>query len=795
MNNNFKTKNDFKNAFLSKLKETYKVELKDSTVYQRYNVLAHLLDESLEDAFQQTNQYVNDNHMKKTIYFSMEFLMGRLITNNLQNSGYYDIVKEGFSELGIDLNEVEHAEVDAGLGNGGLGRLAACFLDSAASLALPLYGNSLRYKHGFFVQEIKDHKQVEHKDPWLNQEFIWESRDEENAIEIPLFGYVEHTKLINPVWIKAVPYDVKVVGDQNGVVTSLRLWSTEPSNKQLHQDEEYMRIVDGVDDQLYPDDSTEEGKTIRLLQSYIFSAAGVKHAIKEHKALGRNIKEFHKYYTFQINDTHPTLVIPELMRIFMDEEGIGYDEAWTITTNTCAFTNHTILAEALEKWDKGIFRNLLPRIYEIIQEMNKRFKHLLENDGRFNKEQMYLMGLIGHNHVRMAHICIYGSFSVNGVAALHTEILKHQEMKDFYTLYPNKFNNKTNGITHRRWLIHTNKELVQILDEKIGTTWREDLTKLELLDPFKDDKQTQKQIDEMKRAKKQALADRIFAEQGIKLDVNSIFDIQVKRLHEYKRQLMNILHIIYVYRRLKSDETFKKNYYPHSFIFGAKAAPSYHMAKAVIELIDTVAEVINNDKDTNDLLKVVFVENYNVTYAEYIMPAADLSEQISTATKEASGTGNMKFMMNGAITIGTMDGANVEIVQEAGIENNIIFGLSAEEVSKIYEKNGYKPREIYEQDPRLQEVFKFIRTLHKNPAHFDYILNNLLNSDYFLVMKDFSSYVEAHEVANEAYKDREGWLHKSIMNIAHSGFFTSDRTIANYNKDIWHLETIKFNDK
>ena len=795
MNNNFKTKNDFKNAFLSKLKETYKVELKDSTVYQRYNVLAHLLDESLEDAFQQTNQYVNDNHMKKTIYFSMEFLMGRLITNNLQNSGYYDIVKEGFSELGIDLNEVEHAEVDAGLGNGGLGRLAACFLDSAASLALPLYGNSLRYKHGFFVQEIKDHQQVEHKDPWLNQEFIWESRDEENAIEIPLFGYVEHTKLINPVWIKAVPYDVKVVGDQNGVVTSLRLWSTEPSDKQIHQDEEYMRIVDGVDDQLYPDDSTEEGKTIRLLQSYIFSAAGVKHAIKEHKALGRNIKEFHKYYTFQINDTHPTLVIPELMRIFMDEEGIGYDEAWTITTNTCAFTNHTILAEALEKWDKGIFRNLLPRIYEIIQEMNKRFKHLLENDGRFNKEQMYLMGLIGHNHVRMAHICIYGSFSVNGVAALHTEILKHQEMKDFYTLYPNKFNNKTNGITHRRWLIHTNKELVQILDEKIGTTWREDLTKLELLDPFKDDKQTQKQIDEMKRAKKQALADRIFAEQGIKLDVNSIFDIQVKRLHEYKRQLMNILHIIYVYRRLKSDEAFKKNYYPHSFIFGAKAAPSYHMAKAVIELIDTVAEVINNDKDTNDLLKVVFVENYNVTYAEYIMPAADLSEQISTATKEASGTGNMKFMMNGAITIGTMDGANVEIVQEAGIENNIIFGLSAEEVSKIYEKNGYKPREIYEQDPRLQEVFKFIRTLHKNPAHFDYILNNLLNSDYFLVMKDFSSYVEAHEVANEAYKDREGWLHKSIMNIAHSGFFTSDRTIANYNKDIWHLETIKFNDK
>ena len=793
MNKVFSTKNNFKNAFLSKLNDTYKVELKESTVYQRYSVLAHLLNESLEEAFNKTNTYVKENQLKKTIYFSMEFLMGRLITNNLQNSGYYDIVKEGFDELGIDLNEVEHAEVDAGLGNGGLGRLAACFLDSAASLALPLYGNSLRYKHGFFVQEIKDHKQVEHKDPWLDHDFVWESKDEENAIEIPLFGYVEHTKLINPMWIKAVPYDVKVVGDQNGVVTSLRLWSTEPSDKQEHQDEEYMRIVDGVDDQLYPDDSTEEGKTIRLLQSYVFSAAGVKHAIKEHKALGRSMHDFHKYYTFQINDTHPTLVIPELMRIFMDEEGIGYDEAWNITTNTCAFTNHTILAEALEKWDKGIFRNLLPRIYEILQEMNRRFKKVLEDDGRFNHEQIYLMSLIGNNHVRMAHICIYGSFSVNGVAALHTDILKNIEMKNFYTLYPNKFNNKTNGITHRRWLIHTNKELVQILDEKIGTTWREDLTQLELLDPFKDDEHTQQQIDDMKRAKKQALADRILELEGVKLDVNSIFDIQVKRLHEYKRQLMNILHIIYVYQRLKSDEVFKKNYYPHSFIFGAKAAPSYHMAKAVIELIDTVSEVINNDEDTNHLLKVVFVENYNVTYAEYIMPAADLSEQISTATKEASGTGNMKFMMNGAITIGTMDGANVEIVKEAGIENNIIFGLSAEEVSKIYEKNGYKPREIYDKDVRLQNVFKYIRTLHKNPSHFDYILNNLLNSDYFLVMKDFDGYVKAHEIANEAYKDRKGWLHKSIMNIAHSGFFTSDRTIANYNKDIWHLETMNLN--
>lgn len=793
MQNVFNNKDSFKEAFIKGLKDHFNADVNTSTVYQRYTVLAELLDKSLTKDFENTNNYVKENQLKKTIYFSMEFLMGRLITNNLQNSGYYDVVKGAFNDLKIDLNEVEHAEEDAGLGNGGLGRLAACFMDSAASISLPLYGNSIRYKHGFFVQEIKNHKQVEHPDPWLEKPFIWETKDEANSINIPLFGYVEHTKLINPVWIKAVPYDVKIVGDQNGVVTSLRLWATEPSELQKHQGEDYKKIVDGVDDQLYPDDSTQDGKTIRLLQSYIFSAAGVKHAIKEHKALGRNTRDFHKYYTFQINDTHPTLVIPEMMRILMDEEGIGYDEAWEITTNTCAFTNHTILAEALEKWGKDIFRNLLPRIYEIVLEMNRRFKKVLEDDGRFNKEQIYLMGLIGHNHVRMAHICIYGSFSVNGVAALHTDILKENEMKDFYTLYPNKFNNKTNGITHRRWLIHTNKELVEILDDKIGTSWRKDLTKLELLDPFKDDKDTQKRVDDMKKAKKQALADRIFKDQGVKLDVNSIFDIQVKRLHEYKRQLMNILHIIYVYQRLKNDPTFKHNYYPHSFIFGAKSAPSYQMAKAVIELIDTVADIINEDQDTNHLLKVVFVRNYNVTYAEYIMPAADLSEQISTATKEASGTGNMKFMMNGALTIGTLDGANVEIVREAGKDNNIIFGLTAAEVTKIYENNGYKPREIYEKDQRLKDVFSFIRTLNQNPAHFDYILSNLLNSDYFLVLKDFDQYVKAHEIANEYYKDREGWLHKSIMNIAHSGFFTSDRTIENYNKDIWHLEKIKFN--
>lgn len=792
MQHTFHTKETFKQAFLNGLKETFHTSLEASSIEQRYTVLATLLDQSLENDLAKTERVVREQNLKKTIYFSMEFLMGRLITNNLYNSGHYAVVKAAFDDFGLDLNEVENAESDAGLGNGGLGRLAACFLDSAASLALPLYGNSLRYQHGFFVQDIKNHKQVEFPDPWLNKPFIWEKRNDDEAIDIPLFGYVEHTRLINPQWIKAVPYDVKIVGDQNHVVTRLRLWSTEPSDHQEIKSEEYISMTRMISEQLYPDDSTEDGKTLRLMQSYVFSAAGVKAAINEHKRLGRDIRQFPDFYTFQINDTHPTLVIPEMMRILMDEEGIGYEEAWHITQRTCAFTNHTILAEALEKWNIYIFRNLLPRIYEIVAEMNRRFKFILESDGRFNREQIYLMGLIGQNHVRMAHICIYGSFSINGVAELHTNILKNIEMRHFYHLYPLKFNNKTNGITHRRWLIHTNPELVSILDETIGKDWHNDLTKLVKFEQFRFDRDVQFKVDLMKRAKKQALANRIKADTGVELNVDSIFDIQVKRLHEYKRQLLNILHIIYVYQRLKTDHTFKESYFPHSFIFGAKAAPSYTMAKSIIELIDTVASVINHDPETNELLKVVFVRNYNVTYAEYIMPAADLSEQISTATKEASGTGNMKFMMNGAITIGTMDGANVEIVEKAGYENEIIFGLSAEEVTKLYTFNGYKPREIFDQDPRLQSVFQFIRKLNPNPQHFDYILNALLNSDYFLVMKDFASYVKAHEVANSAYKNRTRWLSMSISNIANSGYFTSDRTIEQYNQDIWKLKKITF---
>ena len=791
MNHIFANKETFKGAYVLALAHLFNKTVEEATLYERYAALAEILDEHLKLDYIKTTNYVEKNNLKKTIYFSMEFLMGRLITSNLMNAGYANVVREAFNDWGFDLNEIEQAESDAGLGNGGLGRLAACFLDSAASLALPLYGNSLRYQNGFFIQKIENDKQVEYPDNWLEKPFIWEEKKEDEAVEIPYFGYVQNIRLIDPVWVRAVPYDVKVVGAQNGVVTHLRLWSTEPSKKYLYHDQNYLEMVRKISDSLYPDDSTEEGKILRLQQQYLFSAAGIKSAINEHKRLGRDIRTLADFYTFQINDTHPTLIIPELMRVLMDEEGLGYDEAWSIVTKSCAYTNHTILAEALEKWNIKIFTRLLPRIFEIIVEMNRRFKIELSEKG-YSEEKQYRMQLVGMNNVCMANICIYGAFSVNGVAALHTEILKNIELNDFYQLYPNKFNNKTNGITHRRWMLHINPELASIVDSLLGTEWQKDLSLIKGLEKYASDVKVQAQIKDMKLTKKRVLIKRIYEDTGVMLDENAIFDIQIKRLHEYKRQLLNVLHIIYLYLRLKKDPAFKKNFHAQNFIFGAKAAPSYIMAKGIIELINAISHVINNDEETKDLLKVVFVENYNVTYGEFLFPAADLSEQISTASKEASGTGNMKFMLNGAVTIGTMDGANVEIVEQAGAENEVIFGLSAAEVTTIYKEKNYKPREVFEKDARLKEVFEFIRSLNSNPTHFDFILHNLLNSDYFLVLADFASYVEAQEKANKLYRDSKTWWKMSIMNIANAGFFTSDRTIAQYNEDIWHLTSIKF---
>lgn len=784
------TKQSIQENFQQQLQTLFNVDITSSSLEQRYIALASLVQAQLKSLHEKTQQTIQEQQLKKTIYFSMEFLMGRMITNNLYSLGIYDDVKALFHAHDLDINEVEDFETDAGLGNGGLGRLAACFLDSAAALKLPLYGNSIRYSKGFFVQTIEDFKQKEYADPWLDKPYIWEEKKLEEAIDIPYYGYVEHTQLKNPIWVKAVPYDMYIAGDQNGVATRLRLWSTEASDKQLHQDDSYHKMVAKISEQLYPDDSKDEGKTLRLQQQYLFSAAGVQDAIREHKSFGLDLKTLPDHYTFQLNDTHPTVVIPEMMRILMDEEGFGYDEAWDITTRTCAYTNHTILAEALEKWNKVIYRNLLPRIYEIIQEMNRRFNLFVKEDGRFNENDQYMLQLIGSNHLRMANIAIYGSFSVNGVAALHTDILKETELHKFYMLFPDKFNNKTNGVTQRRWLIQVNRELIQSIENKIGADFKKDLSKIKALENFKDDLEFLKEIKAVKLEKQQQLINYVKEKEGIELIEGGIFDIQIKRLHEYKRQLMNILHIIHVYLELKSNPKFKENYVPHNFIFGAKAAPSYAMAKEIIELINRVANVVNNDKDVAQLLKVVFVTNYNVTYAEKLIPAADISEQISTATKEASGTGNMKFMMNGALTLGTLDGANVEIAQEAGHENTIIFGLTAEEVTNIYKHNHYQPKAIYDADPRLQRIFDFIRALTPNPQHFDFILSNLLNNDYFLVLKDFDAYLKAHETANEWFKDPHSWSKKTLINIANSAFFSSDRTITQYNNDLWKLKEI-----
>lgn len=776
--------------YVSSLRTQFNKDIKTATLEERYQVLASSIQNLLKEKHTHTQDVIKSLGQKKTIYFSMEFLMGRMITNNLHNLGLYDTVKEIFDEANVDLNDLEAYETDAGLGNGGLGRLAACFLDSAAALGLPLYGNSIRYQKGFFVQKIEQFKQVEYQEKWLEKTYFWEDAKPEEAIEIPYYGYVEHTKLLNPIWVKAVPYDMYITGNDNNVVTRLRLWSTEASDRQINKPESYMTMVKKISESLYPDDSKDEGKTLRLQQQYLFSAAGVQDAIREHKSLGRSVHTLHEYFTFQLNDTHPTVVIPELMRILMDEEHLGYDEAWAITTQTCAYTNHTILSEALEKWNKDIYRNLLPRIYEIIMEMNRRFNIMLEHDSRYHDNDKYVMQLVGNQHLRMANIAIYGSFSVNGVAALHTDILKNIELRRFYQLFPNKFNNKTNGVTHRRWLLQINKPLVQLLDNTIGKEYQVDLDQLKALEAFKDDHKVLKALHDIKLHNKKSLIEYIQHKEGVTLNEHAIFDIQIKRLHEYKRQLMNALHIIHVYLELKSNPTFKANFTPQNFIFGAKAAPSYMMAKDIIELINRISNVINNDKDVDQYLKVVFVENYNVTYAEKLIPAADISEQISTASKEASGTGNMKFMMNGALTIGTMDGANVEIVEYAGMDNAFIFGLSAEEVNQLYKQNNYKPKEIYDKDIRLQRIFEFIRTLTNNPQHFDFILSTLLTSDYFLVLKDFDAYVKAQDKANQAFKDPIHWQRMALINIANSGFFSSDRTISQYNRELWHLKQV-----
>lgn len=798
MNTYFKDEYTFLSEFKERLEKRYIVKLDNASTRQKYNVLGEMVSEVIAENWMNTKNVLSNNNYKEVYYFSMEFLMGRLVTNNIMNLGLRKVIEKGLEIEGLDLNEIEHYESDAGLGNGGLGRLAACFLDSIASLGYPGFGNGIRYRYGLFEQKIQGGYQIEKPDDWLKDGYVWEVRKEEESINVPFGGTVDfvdgHAVYTPDELIKAVPYDVPVVGNDNGVVTHLRLWNAEPTEKRPEDKDAFsydteIRKISGF---LYPDDTTREGKVLRLKQQYFFSAAGVRSIVDRHLDKYGDFDSLPDRVAIQINDTHPAVVVAELMRLLVDDHNLEWDKAWDITTRTCAYTNHTILAEALEKWHVDIFKPVLPRIYQIVEEINRRFcKELI--DKNYSQEQVTKLAIISHDRIHMAHLAIVGSFSVNGVAALHTDILKNIEMKDWHELYPTKYNNKTNGITHRRWLLHSNPELSKIMD-MVSENWVNDPSELEKLTRKATTKKYRTLVKKMKIAKKQALADRIFEEQGIKLDPNSVFDIQVKRLHEYKRQLMNALHIMYVYNKLKSDSNFKASYQPHSFIFGAKAASGYHFAKKVIKLINTIAEKVNNDPETSDLLKVVFVENYNVTYAESIMPACDLSEQISTASKEASGTGNMKFMMNGAITIGTLDGANVEIAELVGEENIVLFGLTADEVNELNNKGTYNPKEVYDNHTDLHLVIDqltngFFESVDKE--EFRQISERLLNQDTYLVLEDFEGYRQAHARANEFYKDEEAWYKAAIINIAKSGYFSSDRTINQYANEIWGIKPIK----
>ncbi|MCR5646926.1 MAG: glycogen/starch/alpha-glucan phosphorylase [Acholeplasmatales bacterium] len=803
----FKDVQTFKKAFIENVESKFAIDFEDSTPYQRYVTLGKMVRYKIAADWERTRKLTSERQLKRVYYFSMEFLMGRMITNNLMNAGVYDTVKKAFDELGIDLNEIEHQEADAGLGNGGLGRLAACFMDSVASLGLPVYGNCIRYRYGFFEQGIKNGYQVEYPDRWLKDVNVWEIRKDNKAIDVPFYGWIDISSINGKLqvkhrdaeYVKAVPYDMPIIGDNNHVVNTLRLWSAEPSDKnQGAESYEAHSKVSEISSMLYPNDETDEGKILRLKQQYFFVCAGVNSIINSHKKNYHTVKNLADKVVFHINDTHPSLIIAELMRILVDEEGLEWDEAWNITKNCCAYTNHTILAEALEKWPVNLFQRLLPRIYTIVEEINRRLLFEIEQRYGQNSYEAYEMAIIKDGRVHMANLAIHGSFSVNGVAALHTEILKNIEMKVFSDFYPGKFNNKTNGITHRRWLLHSNPELVEILNAKCPGWVKDPEAKFPLLEKYADDPEVQAAYARMKSQRKQALAKKVYKTQGISLDTNSIFDVQVKRLHEYKRQLMNALHILYVYDRLKTDPEFKANYYPHTFIFGAKSAPSYVFAKKVIKLINTIADKVNNDTDTSSLLKVVFAVNYNVTYAETIIPAANVSEQISTASKEASGTSNMKFMMNGAITIGTLDGANVEIKDFVGDENIVIFGMNAKEVTDLYANGGYNPREIYENDPRIHLVLDQLTNGFFDKVaidEFQMIRDNLINQDHYFVLRDFDSYVKAQEKINELYKDQKKWLRMSILNTAKSGFFTTDRTMRQYNDDIWHTTPLVIEDK
>lgn len=796
----FKTKEEFKYEFSRRIIESYGRTVEESHITEKFMTLERMVRDYASVNWAMTKMATKTNYQKQVHYFSMEFLIGRLLVNNMMNLGIYEIAKEGLADYGINIHDLEELESDAGLGNGGLGRLAACFMDSLASLSYPAFGNTIRYEYGLFKQKIENGYQVEVPDQWLKLGNMWEVRKPKHAVDVKFWGHVvwnEETGKwdhVDAECVKAVPYDMPIVGNDTTVTNTLRLWSSEPSdeipsNKDFRQ---YAQEVRDICQTLYPDDSTLAGRTLRLKQQYFFVSAGLRAIIKNHLRVYPSLSNFHEKNVIQLNDTHPVLVIPELMRILIDEYDMDWDEAWHITTQTCAYTNHTILSEALEKWPISTMQALLPRVYQIIEEINRRFigyvKHISDND----EDLLNRVMILKDGQVHMAHLAIVGSFSVNGVARLHTQILMEQEMKDFYFLYPKKFNNKTNGITHRRWLAYSNPELSSLLNETIGNNWIKHPEELEKLMDYVDDSIVQGKFYNVKQQRKQVLADYIYKHNGIKVDVNSIFDIQVKRLHAYKRQLLNIMHVIYLYQQMKMNPEFK--IYPRTFIFGAKAAPAYYFAKKVIKLINSVADVVNNDPETNPYLKVVFIENYGVTIAEKIMPAADVSEQISTAGKEASGTGNMKFMMNGAVTVGTLDGANVEIAERVGDDNVIIFGLKDNEINELRWNGQYNAWDYYNNDPRIKHVVDSLvdGTFHESREEFRMIFDELMNrNDEYFLFADFEAYLKAQAKVDELYRDRSRWSKMCLVNIAKSGYFSSDRTIEEYVKDIWKLDRVK----
>ncbi|UOY94395.1 glycogen/starch/alpha-glucan phosphorylase [Ectobacillus sp. JY-23] len=795
----FSSKESFKAAFLEKLEMMYGKSFKDSTVRDQYNTLGHMVREYISSRWIATNERNRTENTKQTYYLSIEFLLGRLLGSNLLNLDLLQVCKDGLEELGINLDELEESEADAGLGNGGLGRLAACFLDSLASLDLPGHGCGIRYKHGLFDQKIVDGYQVELPEQWLRHDNVWEIRRHDQAVEVGFWGQVEAVNVngrlefrhVNAETIMAVPYDMPVVGYQTDTVNTLRLWNAEPvpfppNNKNVLV---YKRETEAVSEFLYPDDTHDEGKILRLKQQYFLVSASLRNIIRLHKERNGNLHNLHEKISIHINDTHPVLAIPELMRILLDEEKMEWEEAWHITVHTISYTNHTTLSEALEKWPIHIFQPLLPRIFMIVDEINERFCKQLWDAYPYDWKRIEEMAIIAHGLVKMAHLAIVGSHSVNGVAHIHTEILKQREMHLFHEFYPNKFNNKTNGIAHRRWLFKANPQLTDLICRTIGTDWMKQPNELRALLSVKDDPAFQEEFYRVKQGNKERLASRIYQQTGISVDTHSLFDVQVKRLHAYKRQLLNVLHIMYLYNRLKEDTSFVMQ--PRTFIFGAKASPGYYYAKKIIKLINEIAAKVNHDPQTKDVLRVIFLENYRVSLAEEIFPAADVSEQISTASKEASGTGNMKFMMNGAITVGTMDGANVEIRQEVGDENIFIFGLTADEVLNYYKNGGYRSTDYYHHDWRIRKVVNQLVSgfFLDVGAEFEAIYDSLLiqNDEYF-VLRDFAPYADIQEQVGKAYSDKRRWLSMSISNVASSGFFTSDRTIAQYAKDIWRIE-------